>query len=116
MTNVSSRRNAGLFSMAWVFLLALAANLHAAELPDFVSLVEKNAPAIVNVQATVTPTAIAQDLTGLRLAVPRGSLKWKPSTILRGLAGLPVRCATAPAYSIPRPATTLKDGAAHASG
>ncbi|SFN05504.1 DegQ family serine endoprotease [Dokdonella immobilis] len=62
MTNVSSRRNAGVVSMAWVFLLAMAGSLHAAELPDFVSLVEKNAPAIVNVQATVTPSAIAQDL------------------------------------------------------
>ena len=60
MMNVSWRRNAGLFSMAWVFLVVVAGSLHAAELPDFVSLVEKNAPAIVNVQATVTPAAMAQ--------------------------------------------------------
>jgi cytochrome P450 len=58
---------------------------------------------LARLEAQIAFTAIVQELPGLALAVPRESLRWKPSPILRGLAALPVRCAAAPSYSIPRP-------------
>lgn len=57
---------------------------------------------LARLEAQIAFTKILQDLPGLRLAVPRASLKWKRSTILRGLTRLPVRCASGPSYSIPR--------------
>lgn len=56
---------------------------------------------LARLEAKIAFTAIVQDLPGLELAVPRESLRWRPSQILRGLARLPVRCAVAPSYSIP---------------
>jgi cytochrome P450 len=66
---------------------------------------------LARLEAQIAFTAILRDLPGLALAVPRESLRWKPSPILRGLARLPVRCATAPSYSIPR--TPRSEASAH---
>lgn len=57
---------------------------------------------LARLEAQIAFTAILQDLSGLALAVPRESLRWKRSAMLRGLTRLPVRCAAAPRYSIPR--------------
>ena len=57
---------------------------------------------LARLEAQIAFTAILHELPGLRLAVPRGSLKWKPSQTLRGLTRLPVRCTPAPRRSIPR--------------
>ncbi|WP_437876809.1 cytochrome P450 family protein [Sorangium sp. So ce513] len=57
---------------------------------------------LARLEAQIAFPAIVRDLPGLRLAVPRASLTWKPSTVLRGLTRLPVTCAAAPIYSVPR--------------
>ena len=54
MSNSPGRRFTLLFSAACMSLLLAASQAFAAELPDFTLLVEKNAPAIVNVRATTT--------------------------------------------------------------
>ena len=48
------------FSVLWFAVLLISTSTFAAELPDFTALVEKNAPAIVNVRATTTPKANPQ--------------------------------------------------------
>jgi serine protease Do len=55
MTSNSGKRFAVAFSVMLFSLFVFAGSALAAELPDFTSLVEKNAPAIVNVRATTTP-------------------------------------------------------------
>jgi serine protease Do len=45
---------------AWAVVLVTAASASAADLPDFVGLVEKNGPAVVNVQASATREATPQ--------------------------------------------------------
>ncbi|AKT36884.1 cytochrome P450 family protein [Chondromyces crocatus] len=57
---------------------------------------------LARLEAQIAFTAILKELPGLRLAVPRASLRWKPATILRGLDQLPVHCTPAPTCSIPR--------------
>lgn len=57
---------------------------------------------LARLEAQIAFPAIVRDLPGLRLAVPRASLTWRPSTVLRGLTRLPVTCAAAPIYSVPR--------------
>lgn len=57
---------------------------------------------LARLEAQIAFPAIVRDLPGLRLAGPRSSLTWKSSNILRGLTRLPVRCAAAPVYSVPR--------------
>jgi cytochrome P450 len=57
---------------------------------------------LARLEAQVAFGAIARDLPGLELAVPRDSLRWKPSQILRGLTRLPVKCDSARIYSAPR--------------
>ena len=42
------------FCSVWMFLMLAAGHAFAADLPDFIGLVEKNAPAIVNVQAVTS--------------------------------------------------------------
>ena len=42
------------FCSVWIFLMLAAGHAFAADLPDFIGLVEKNAPAIVNVQAVTS--------------------------------------------------------------
>ncbi|WP_437734519.1 cytochrome P450 family protein [Sorangium sp. So ce1335] len=59
---------------------------------------------LARLEAQIAFPAIVRDLPGLRLAVPRASLTWKPSLPLRGLTRLPVRCAAAPVYSVPKAA------------
>ncbi|WP_437507943.1 cytochrome P450 family protein [Sorangium sp. So ce1099] len=65
---------------------------------------------LARLEAQVAFPAIVRDLPGLRLAVPRASLTWKSSPILRGLTRLPVRCAAAPIYSVPRAARATAAG------
>jgi serine protease Do len=60
MIHSSSRRFAGVLTATWMAALIFAGNAIAAELPDFINLVEKNGPAVVNVQATETAEANAQ--------------------------------------------------------
>jgi cytochrome P450 PksS len=57
---------------------------------------------LARLEAQMAFGAIARDLPGLRLAVPRDSLRWKPSQILRGLTRLPVKCDAARIYSAPQ--------------
>ena len=53
---ISTRRAAGsLFALG--LAAATATSVAAAELPDFTGLVERNGPAVVNIQATVSPAA-----------------------------------------------------------
>jgi serine protease Do len=59
MTNFPGRRFAFILASACAILLS-AGMTHAADLPDFVSLVEKNGPAVVNVQATTSPQSATQ--------------------------------------------------------
>ncbi|WP_437813962.1 cytochrome P450 family protein [Sorangium sp. So ce1078] len=66
---------------------------------------------LARLEAQVAFPAIVRDLPGLRLAVPRASLTWKPSAILRGLTRLPVQCAAAPVYSVPRAVRPPEAGA-----
>ncbi|WP_148313232.1 cytochrome P450 family protein [Sorangium cellulosum] len=66
---------------------------------------------LARLEAQIAFPAIVQDLPGLRLAVPRSSLTWKPSSILRGLDRLPVKFAAAPVYSVPRAARPPEAGA-----
>ncbi|AUX39088.1 cytochrome P450 [Sorangium cellulosum] len=67
---------------------------------------------LARLEAQVAFAAILRDLPGLRLSIPRESVTWKPSQILRGLTRLPVRCAAAPTYSVPGtarpPATNIQ--------
>ncbi|WP_438026655.1 cytochrome P450 family protein [Sorangium sp. So ce233] len=65
---------------------------------------------LARLEAQVAFPAIVRDLPGLRLAVPRASLTWKPSPVLRGLTRLPVQCAPAPVYSVPRAARPTQAG------
>lgn len=57
MNYLSGKRYALMFSAMFFSWFLLAGTALAAELPDFTLLVEKNAPAIVNVRATTTPKA-----------------------------------------------------------
>ncbi len=54
MTSFSGNRIAQMFFAVMISFFFFAGTTWAAELPDFVSLVEKNAPAIVNVRATTS--------------------------------------------------------------
>ncbi|MEP6880823.1 MAG: DegQ family serine endoprotease [Dokdonella sp.] len=60
MTMPTGKRVALNFSILWFVVLLISSSTFAAELPDFTALVEKNAPAIVNVRATTTPKANPQ--------------------------------------------------------
>ena len=60
MIHLSDKRFSLTLSMIWMAMFLIAGNVLAAELPDFTALVEKNAPAIVNVRASTTPKANAQ--------------------------------------------------------
>jgi cytochrome P450 len=53
---------------------------------------------LTRLEGQIAFRVLLRDLPGLRLAVPRGSLRWKPNQILRGLTALPVRCNTAPKH------------------
>lgn len=57
---------------------------------------------LARLEAQIAFAAILRDFPGLRLSVPRASLRWKQSQILRGLAALPVRCDAAPKHFVPR--------------
>ena len=57
MNTDSGKPIALMFSAMLLSLFFVAHASLAAELPDFISIVEKNAPAIVNVRATTTPKA-----------------------------------------------------------
>ncbi|KYF67430.1 cytochrome P450 family protein [Sorangium cellulosum] len=65
---------------------------------------------LARLEAQIAFSAIVQDLPGLRLAVPRASLTWRSSSILRGLTRLPVTFAAAPIYSVPRAARPTAAG------
>ena len=60
MTMPTGKRLALNLSILWFAVLLFSSSAFAAELPDFTALVEKNAPAIVNVRATTTPKANPQ--------------------------------------------------------
>ena len=60
MTMPTGKRVALNLSILWFAVLLFSSSAFAAELPDFTALVEKNAPAIVNVRATTTPKANPQ--------------------------------------------------------
>ncbi len=60
MTMPTGKRLALNLSILWFAVLLISGGALAAELPDFTALVEKNAPAIVNVRATTTPKANPQ--------------------------------------------------------
>ncbi|MBL0163092.1 MAG: DegQ family serine endoprotease [Xanthomonadales bacterium] len=55
MIHLSDKRFSLTLSTIWMALFLIAGDAPAAELPDFTALVEKNAPAIVNVRASTTP-------------------------------------------------------------
>lgn len=55
MIHLSDKRFSLTLSTIWMALFLIAGNALAADLPDFTALVEKNAPAIVNVRASATP-------------------------------------------------------------
>lgn len=55
MIHLSDKRFSLTLSTIWMALFLIAGDAPAAELPDFTALVEKNAPAIVNVRASATP-------------------------------------------------------------
>ncbi|ACY18015.1 cytochrome P450 family protein [Haliangium ochraceum] len=59
---------------------------------------------LARLEGEIAFAAICNELRGLALDVPRDSLRWKRSPVLRGLRSLPVRCDGAPAYSLPRAA------------
>ncbi|MGB0134741.1 DegQ family serine endoprotease [Dokdonella sp.] len=60
MINLSATRTSFALSVAFLAISVLAGQAIAADLPDFVSLVEKNGPAVVNVRATETAQARTQ--------------------------------------------------------
>lgn len=60
MTHLSHKRFSMNLPTLWMAMILIAGNALAAELPDFTVLVEKNAPAIVNVRASSTPKTNAQ--------------------------------------------------------
>ncbi|MEO7936354.1 MAG: DegQ family serine endoprotease [Dokdonella sp.] len=60
MTMPTGKRLALNLSILWFAVLLFSSSAFATELPDFTALVEKNAPAIVNVRATTTPKANPQ--------------------------------------------------------
>lgn len=60
MRNASNRALAAVFAVAGAVAVATSP-AGAADLPDFVSLVERNGPAVVNVQATVSPQAASRN-------------------------------------------------------
>jgi cytochrome P450 len=47
--------------------------------------------ALARIEGRIAFNVILRDLPGMTLAVPRESLTWKPSQILRGLSAMPVR-------------------------
>jgi cytochrome P450 len=53
---------------------------------------------LTRLEAQIAFRVILQDLPGLRLAVPRASLRWKANQILRSLTRLPVRCDVRPTH------------------
>ncbi len=55
MIHLSDKRFSLTLSTIWMALFLIAGNVLATELPDFTALVEKNAPAIVNVRASTNP-------------------------------------------------------------
>lgn len=60
MMQLLHKRFPMIISAMWMALFLMTGNVLAADLPDFTVLVEKNAPAIVNVRASTTPKASAQ--------------------------------------------------------
>jgi cytochrome P450 PksS len=50
--------------------------------------------ALGRLEARIAFGVVLRDLPGLKLAVPRQSLRWKPNPIVRGLRAMPVRCSS----------------------
>jgi cytochrome P450 len=47
---------------------------------------------LTRLEGQIAFRVLLREVPGLRLAVPRASLRWKPNQLLRGLTALPVRC------------------------
>lgn len=60
MRTSTGRRVGLILAAACAVMLVGPVSVYAADLPDFVSLVEKNGPAVVNVQASTSREAVAQ--------------------------------------------------------
>jgi cytochrome P450 len=53
---------------------------------------------LTRLEGQIAFRVLLREVPGLRLAVPRASLRWKPNQMLRGLTALPVRCDAAPRH------------------